>query len=354
MMEIKDLLKEYYSYEEDSRIDCEPPYDPEEELEIIRSKAVKRRIKERKKIYISTGSAAAAVVLLICAAMVYNGMTLQSSELAVNEPQNSELPQLYQEENDNKNELPSAIQEDGTEAAEPETTAAPKNKSVERKADTEPVYTYPPKITAPPYYRADISEDIPPITLPQTNEYLIPKQNSAPKESLEYELDGTEKIGEPPVEIKENEEIPSGSSMRAGTGNDEESGGELWNEEKYFAYLGINPLSGIKVPEDMKKAPEEEKFVMRSPDGTLYNDRRTFTFANNDRTRLLSVTSSREPLTQETGTANIHGVMVGIFDNHMSATAVLDTEDIHLLIESYGLTEEELKTAVYSCAEAIG
>lgn len=216
------------------------------------------------------------------------------------------------------------------------------------------MYTYPPKITAPPYYKADISEDIPPVTVPQVNEIVIPKQESEREEPLIYELEGTEKSEEPSIEIEESEKIPSGSSMRAGAGVDEDVGGELWNEEKYFAYIGVNPLSGMKVPDDLEKAQEEEKFVMTNPDGTLYNDRRTFTFANKDRTRLISVTVSREPLTQEKGTTDIHGVMVGIFDNHMSATAVLDADRIHLLIESYGITEEELRTAVYSCAEAIG
>lgn len=354
-MEIKDLLKEYYSnVEEDSQTDYEPDYDVNEELELIKREAVKRRVKERKKIHIAAGSAAAAVVLSICAAAVYNGMTIQSNEVAVSDPQTSELT-LYEENKiTDKEEVPAIVQDDSSTATAEPVNKSEKNKTEKSKTYTEPVYTYPPQITAPPYYKADISEEIPPITVPQTDEVLIPRQDYEHEETFIYELDGTEKREEPSVEIQESEKIPSGSAMRASAGGDEDGGGELWNEEKYFSYLGINPLYGMKVPEDMKKSPGEEKFVMKNPDGTLYNDRRTFTFANEDRTRLISVTSSREPLTQETGTTNINGVMVGIFDNHMSATAVLDAEGVHLLIESYGITENELRTAVYSCAEEIG
>ena len=352
-MEIKDVLKKYCADIEENIDDFNPTYKPEEELEIIKSAGLKRKMSGRRKIYVSMGSAA-AVVAAVCAAVLYNSAATGGNNIAKNEPSVTEAPvhDKYNKKEENSVKQPESNSEDNAAKSEKQTneSAESKMKNEIEENKNEPMLTYPPKITAPPYYSAavGIEKELPTAELPPVEQH-IPRE-----EPLSYELEGTKPSSKMQIKIQENEDIPSGSSMHAGAGDSIGDGGELWSEERYFEYLGINPLDGMKLPEDMIKEPAEKRFVMLNPDGTLYNDRRTFTFANVDRTRLISVTASRGPLSPQTGETNINGVMVSLFDNHMSTTALLDAENVHILIEGYGITEEELKAAVYSCAEVIG
>lgn len=331
-MDYRKDIKEYYSAVVDKAqsYSGELPYSPEEELLTIKKKANARR-QAKLRSFIAAAAGVAAVAIGISTAGINRTEPVEIAKTDIPKQTEAPLPVVSKPVAEEETVKDNLMLADAV-TAQKETVAT---------AKSAPQYTHVPQITLPPMEKIEYDAEALYVEPVKTGESYVLDEYYALASTMA-----------PEINIKEQENIASGSAMMASDGEGGEDNGTVWSEEEYFEYLGKNPLEGLNVPEDLIKAESEEKYILRDENGNIINDRRTFSYANEDRTRLLNVTTSKSPISDaEYESTDINGVRVSVFDNHMSNTALLETEGLCISAEMYGLEEDELMGVVYSLAE---